>query len=88
MEQIKSIKNVATLEFDPKIFSEIENDVIELAIQITRDITVARTIKTRLLKELGARQLVELIAVAAGYNLVSRFLVATEIHTELEDKDH
>ena len=88
MEQIKSIKNVATLEFDPKIFSEIENDVIELAIQITRDITVARTIKTRLLRELGARQLVELIAVAAGYNLVSRFLVATEIHTELEDKDH
>ena len=87
IEQIKCIKNAATPEFDPKIFSEIENDVIELTIQITRDITVARNIKARLLKELGARQLVELITVAAGYNLVSRFLVATEIHTEQEEKN-
>ncbi len=34
-EQIKSIKIAATPEFDPKLFSDIENDVIKLTIQIT-----------------------------------------------------
>ena len=82
--QIKNIKSAATPKFDPKIFSDIENYVIALTIQITREITVANNTQARILKELGAFQLVDLIAVAGSYNLVLRFLVSTEIHSKHE----
>jgi len=36
----------------------------------------------KLLSQMGSQALVEMIAVTATYNMVSRFLVATGIHSE------
>jgi hypothetical protein len=47
---------------------------------MTQDIEVPDVLKDNLYDALGSRHLVELMAVAAGYNLVSRFLVASGIH--------
>jgi alkylhydroperoxidase family enzyme len=49
---------------------------------MTRDILVPGSLKRRLVKTLGLQQAVEIIAVIATYNMVSRFLVALEIHSE------
>ena len=56
--------------------------MIKLTVQITKDIKVSNVLKERLLMELDERQLVELIAISSAYNLVSRFLVATNVISE------
>ena len=81
-EQLDNIHKVGSAEFEPNCFSPIERDVIKLTVQITKDIKVSSVLKERLLMELDERQLVELIAISSAYNLVSRFLVATNVISE------
>ena len=81
-EQLEKIHKVGTAKFEPECFSSIERDVIKLTVQITKDIKVSKVLKDQLLIELDERQLVELIAISSSYNLVSRFLVATDVISE------
>ena len=64
------------------MFSALEGDVIEIALQMTQAIEVESDLKARLLRVLEAQQLVELVGVISAYNMVSRFLVALDLHAE------
>ncbi len=64
------------------LFSQLEEDIIELTIQITRSIEVDPALMKRLQSALGNSHLVELVGVIATYNMVSRFLVALQVTPE------
>ncbi len=49
---------------------------------MTQAIEVESDLKARLLRVLEAQQLVELVGVISAYNMVSRFLVALDLHAE------
>jgi hypothetical protein len=49
---------------------------------MTRNIKVESPLMERLLNALGNTVLVELVGVIASYNMVSRFLIALDIHPE------
>jgi alkylhydroperoxidase family enzyme len=64
-------------------FDSVERAVIHLTVEMTRQITVAQaTLSAARAAVESDRELVELIAVIAAYNMVSRFLVATEVEIE------
>ena len=79
-------EQIAALQHEPidrTLFEPLEMAVLELTRQMTHEISVAdETIET--LAELmdSEQKVVEIIGVVAAYNMVSRFLVATEISTE------
>jgi alkylhydroperoxidase family enzyme len=79
-EQVAELKKLGTVDFNLSLFSKLEQDVISFVKSMTQDIEVPDVLKDNLYDALGSRHLVELMAVAAGYNLVSRFLVASGIH--------
>ncbi|MEY4083640.1 MAG: hypothetical protein RL483_1009 [Pseudomonadota bacterium] len=81
-EQAQALRQIDEANFPVGLFPELEQDVIALAREMTRQIEVSGPLKRRLVKALGAQQVVELVAVIATYNMVSRFLVALGIHTE------
>jgi alkylhydroperoxidase family enzyme len=84
-EQAAALKQLDEANFPIGLFPELEQDVIGLAREMTRQIQVAGPLKRRLVRTLGAQQTVELIATVAAYNMVSRFLVALSIHTEHDE---
>lgn len=70
---------------DHTLFDPLEVGVLELTRQMTREINVAGETIESLRELLGSEQkVVEIIGVVAAYNMVSRFLVATEITTEFD----
>jgi alkylhydroperoxidase family enzyme len=80
--QVDEIQKLGTQAFNPNLFSAIEQDVIALTIAMTRDIDVPEDVMERLHHQLGSQQTVEIVAVVAAYNMVSRFLIATGIQPE------
>ena len=80
VEQVAGLKKLDTVDFNPNLYSAIEQDVIAFVKSMTRDIEVPEALKDSLHESLGSCHLGELMAVAGGYNLVSRFLVASDIH--------
>ena len=81
-QQVDEIRKIGTEAFNTSIFSAIEQDVIALTIAMTRDIEVPEAVMERLTKSLGNQATVEIVAVVATYNMVSRFLIATGINPE------
>lgn len=81
-EQVDALRQVEDPNFPVGLFPEVEQDTIALAREMTRQIGVATPLKRRLVKALGVQQTVELVAVVATYNMVSRFLVALSIESE------
>jgi alkylhydroperoxidase family enzyme len=72
---------------DPKMatseFDAVEHAVLGLAVEMTRDIEVSAATMTAVRAALGDdRQVVEIVAVVAAYNMVSRFLVALGVEPE------
>jgi alkylhydroperoxidase family enzyme len=67
---------------DAALFDACERAAIGLVIEMTRHVAVADDTFTAVRQCLGERETVELVAVVAAYNMVSRFLVATGIHPE------
>ncbi len=63
------------------LFSPAEQAALELTDQMTRQIHVEPALMQRVRESLGERQAVELAGVIAAYNMVSRFLEATGIHS-------
>jgi alkylhydroperoxidase family enzyme len=65
------------------LFDAHERAVIGLAMEMTRNVRVRRaTLEAARAALADDRQLVELVAVIATYNMVSRFLVALDVEPE------
>ena len=65
---------------DIAAFKGLENLVLRYTDAITRDLRVPDALYAELDKAFDAKTLVELTATIAGYNMVSRFLIAMRIH--------
>lgn len=81
-EQAHELLRLQAADFDWGLFPEVDALALRLSVCMTRDIEVPAEIKQKLAALLGHQQLVELVAVVATYNMVSRFLVALEINSE------
>ena len=64
------------------LFPEPDRAVLELTIAMTREVAVPDALFARVLASLGERAAVEIVAVIATYNMVSRFLVALGVTPE------
>jgi 4-carboxymuconolactone decarboxylase len=65
---------------DVSAFSGLEKIVLQYTDAMTRDLVVPEALYPELDKAFDAKTLVELTATIAGYNMVSRFLIAMRIH--------
>ena len=73
------LRNPDTAQKHPD-FTDAEQLTIALTTQLTRDVYIDQVLFERSQKYFGNEDLVELIATIAAYNMVSRFLVAFELH--------
>lgn len=68
---------------DAMQFSEAERAVLQLTLEMTRQVQVSNACFARVQQALGSPQaLVELVGVIAAYNMVSRFLEALQVQPE------
>jgi alkylhydroperoxidase family enzyme len=80
--QLAALKNVAAAAKNDKLFDEAERATLALAEEMTKSIKVSDATMKRVRKLLPLDQVVELIGTIAGYNMASRFLVATGVELE------
>ena len=80
--QVDALRLIGQANFPTEIFSPLENDTAELTFQMTRNIRVDPELMKRLQLALGNTNTVELVTVIAAYNMVSRFLIALDVHPE------
>ena len=73
---------IGQTNFPRDLFTQLENDAVDLTYQMTRNIQVDPQLMGRLQKELGSTNTVELVTVVAAYNMVSRFLIALDVNPE------
>lgn len=82
-EQIAAIRDVEAALRDEQVFSTAERATIHLAQEMTRNVKVCDATFDALAAALdNTRQVVELVGIIATYNMVSRFLVALELHPD------
>ena len=81
-EQLAALKNVGAAQKNDKLFTEAERATLALTDEMTRSIKVTGTTMKRIRAVLPVDQVVELIGTIAGYNMASRFLVATGVELE------
>lgn len=81
-DQLAALKNVAAAMKNDKLFSEPERAALALTDEMTRTIKVSDSTMQRIRKVLPDDQVIELIGTIAGYNMVSRFVVATGVELE------
>jgi alkylhydroperoxidase family enzyme len=83
-EQLQELKtNIDAAEKDAKLFDETERATLTLTREMTKNVAVPEATIQRIRKVLNNDQhLVELIGTIAGYNMVSRFVVATGLENE------
>jgi alkylhydroperoxidase family enzyme len=80
-EQGKALRNPQAAMKDTRLFSELERAVLALTYEMTEQVKVSEATFAAARKALGSdKVLVELVGVVATYNMVSRFLVAFELH--------
>jgi alkylhydroperoxidase family enzyme len=80
--QMEALKDVSTAINNAKLFDESERATLALTYEMTRNITVVESTMGRVRAILPDQQVVELVGTIAGYNMVSRFLIATGIDLE------
>jgi hypothetical protein len=80
--QMEALKNLSTAINNTRLFDESERATLALTYELTRNITVAESTMARVRAMLPDHQVVELVGTTAGYNMVSRFLIATGIDLE------
>jgi len=78
-EQLVALKD---LKADPKLFDATELAALQLTIEMTRDVQAKKATIDKVRSLLPDQQVVELIGTIAGYNMVSRFLLATGVEVE------
>jgi alkylhydroperoxidase family enzyme len=81
-EQLAALSNVATAQKNDKLFTEAERATLALTDEMTRSIKVTAATMKRIRAILPVDQVVELAGTIAGYNMASRFLVATGVELE------
>lgn len=81
-EQLAAMKNATAALKDSKHFDEAELATLALTYEMTRNIEVKPATMKRIRAVLPDDQVVELIGTIAGYNMVSRFAVATGLENE------
>jgi alkylhydroperoxidase family enzyme len=80
-EQGKALRDVEAAAKNQSLFNEVERATLRLAYEMTKNVKVSDETFDAAAKALGStRHLVELVGVIATYNMVSRFLVAFELH--------
>lgn len=80
--QLAALKNVAAAAKNDRLFDEAERETLALTDEMTRSIKVSDATMQRIRKLLPVDQVIELIGTIAGYNMASRFLVATGVELE------
>ncbi|HMK85176.1 MAG TPA: carboxymuconolactone decarboxylase family protein [Steroidobacteraceae bacterium] len=79
----RAAEALRSFETGDPAFDGAERAVLALTVEMTREVSVSDATFRRARSELpGEREIVELVAVIATYNMVSRFLVALGIETE------
>jgi AhpD family alkylhydroperoxidase len=81
-EQLAALRGISSASFDLAPFDETERATLALAVEMTRDVRVEPGTMKRVRGLLSDQHLVELIGTIAGYNMVSRFFVATGVDPE------
>lgn len=71
-----------TMKGDDKLWNEQERATLRLTHEMTRDVQPRQETIDKVRSLIGDQQTVELIGTIAGYNMVSRFLLATGIEAE------
>ena len=82
-EQLDALrKGQAASGGDPKLFDDAERATMALTQEMTQKIDVSPATMKRVRSILPDPQVVELVGTIAGYNMVSRFVVATGVEVE------
>jgi len=81
-EQSRALADLPAALDDATLFDEAERAALALTYEMTRKIAVADATMKRVRAILPDRQVVELAGAIAGYNMVSRFVVAIGIELE------
>jgi alkylhydroperoxidase family enzyme len=82
-EQVQALRDPGSAASRADLFTPADLATIRVTIEMTRDVQVSDAGFDALRAALGSEQeLVELIAVVAAYNMVSRFLVALGVEPE------
>ena len=80
-EQGKAILDLESAITNTRLFDPTEIAVLRLTTEMTRDVQVSPETFELAKKAMGGnQQLVDIVGTIATYNLVSRFLVAFELH--------
>lgn len=78
--QADALRDLAAAASNASLYDEADRAVLQLTLEMTRDVKVSDATFARAAKALGAaQQVVELVATIAAYNMVSRFLVALDV---------
>lgn len=81
--QLDGLRDLTKTDTDPAVFDAPERAVRALAIHLTRNVEVSHATMASLRAALHEdRRFVEIVAVIATYNMVSRFLVALGVEVE------
>lgn len=81
-EQLRKLRNVPAAMKDAKLFDEAERATLALTTEMTKKVKVTPATLKRIRAILPDAQVVELVGTIAGYNMVSRFVVATGVELE------
>ena len=81
-DQLAALKNPGAALKNAKLFDETERATLALVNEMTKNVKVEAATMARIRKALPDDQVVELIGTIAGYNMVSRFVVATGVEIE------
>ena len=83
LQELGQLGRVAQVAEEFAAFDTTERAVLQLTLEMTREVRVTDVTFDRVRAALGdERQIVELVGVIATYNMVSRFLVALDIDLE------
>ena len=81
--QVTALRQAGTPGFDASLFDDRARAIIQLSIDLTRDIQVSDSVfQTARAQLADDQQMVELVTTIGAYNLVSRFLEAFQIDPE------
>ena len=81
--QVDAIRDVQAASRNAKLFDDAERAALSITLEMTRSVEVSDATFAQTVKALGDSQsVIELVAVIACYNMVSRFLVALQVQPE------
>jgi alkylhydroperoxidase family enzyme len=81
--QSAALRDVEAALLDERLFDTAQRATIRLAMEMTRNVKVSDSTFKTIAQALGDdRHVVELIGTIATYNMVSRFLVALDLHPD------